>query len=632
MLLITFSALFYKELNFQGIFNYVTSLVPLPSGNYILVMHGPWPNGWTGNLEYNTLVKLDSLGNVISHKAFGINSSNTRFLEIFKLVPINNYQRLVGFGYVNFDNTTIMGSDPLYMIFDTNLNPIALYNLQSTSNRHGLGFDAYILSDGKLFGWGWGVSPGSSYYNFHGASFTSINIGSGVNYFWTGPANVNSNLLFSGVRGEVRNDTFIFYLQLNMFGYNRTNPNFSLNRGKFNLFFFNTQNPYNYWAKSYRVSIFSNYLKEWIAGHLPTTSGTDPELYAIWEGDVNNQLIDGRSVDILVENNGFVIVANGGLWYDSTLCSHPTMGSWLYDWVFFKQDRIFIMKFDNNGNLLWAKRLVFPGLNWTRGAVRRSVCRVFPVGDSLIYINYLNHQMKIIGVVKFDDSYIIGGIRVIDSTCVTQRIGSYYYCQGQPKRIFSKPFLIKVDTLGNFKWGYYYDIPNPSYPFFFIHENLNRAIVKDFNNDIIMFGTIGNNTYNIVSGVVIKFDSAGNSCLIRTPFTLNTELVDWAADDPSGYYGIGPWGFTHDGWAVSVMTGLTFSGLSCIITPLSNSENYKNCFEIRKNKIVFKTNMYYKIYSIDGKLITSGNSKEVNLKEGAYLIEIRNRRVKVVVP
>jgi len=194
MLLITFNALFYRELNFQGIFNYVTSLVPLPSGNYILVMHGPWPNGFTGNLEYNTLVKLDSLGNIISHKAFGISSSSTRYLEIFKLVPINNYQRIVGFGYVNFDETTVYGSDPLYMIFDTNLSPIALYNLQSTSNRDGLGFDAYILSDGKLFGWGLGVSPDGSFYKFHGAFFTSINIGSGVNYFWTGPANVNSNL------------------------------------------------------------------------------------------------------------------------------------------------------------------------------------------------------------------------------------------------------------------------------------------------------------------------------------------------------------------------------------------------------------------------------------------------------
>jgi len=57
-----------------------------------------------------------------------------------------------------------------------------------------------------------------------------------------------------------------------------------------------------------------------------------------------------------------------------------------------------------------------------------------------------------------------------------------------------------------------------------------------------------------------------------------------------------------------------------------------NDFEIRKNKIVFKTNMYYKIYSIDGKLISIGNSKEIKLKEGAYLIEIRNRRVKVIVP
>lgn len=57
-----------------------------------------------------------------------------------------------------------------------------------------------------------------------------------------------------------------------------------------------------------------------------------------------------------------------------------------------------------------------------------------------------------------------------------------------------------------------------------------------------------------------------------------------------------------------------------------------NDFEIRKNKIVLKTNMYYKIYSIDGKLISIGNSKEIKLKEGAYLIEIRNRRVKVIVP
>ncbi|MEO0224505.1 MAG: hypothetical protein ABIL76_05375 [candidate division WOR-3 bacterium] len=630
MLLITFSALFYRELNFQGIFNYVTSLVPLPNGNYILVMHGPWPNGWNGNLEYNTLVKLDSLGNVISHKAFGINSSSTRFLEILKLLPINNYQRIVGFGYVNFDNATIYGSDPLYMIFDTNLNPIALYNLQSTSDRHGLGFDAFILSDGKLFGWGWGTSPSGSFYAFHGAFFTSINIGSDVNYFWTGPANVNSNLLFSGVRGEVRNDTFIFYLELNQFAYDRLHPYFTQNRGKFNLFFFNTQNPYNYWAKSYRVSIFSDYLKEWIGGYLPVRTSTDPEWNAVLAGDINNNLINGSSVDILPESNGFLVVANGGLWYDSTRCRSPMMG-WSYDWVFYKQDRIFIIKFDANGNLLWAKRLVFPGLNWTRGGARRSVCRT--ITDSLIYTNYLNHQIKIIGVVKFDDSYIIGGIRIIDSTCNTIRLGNNYYCQGQPKRIFSKPFLIKVDTLGNFKWGYYYDIPNPSYPFFFIHENLNRAIVKDFNNNIIMFGTINDGgVYEEVSGVVIKFDSAGNSCLNRTPFTLNTELVDWAADDPSGYYGIGPWGFTHDGWAVSVMTGLSFSGLSCIITPLLNSENYKNCFEIRKNKIVFKTNIYYKIYSIDGKLITSDNSKEVNLKEGAYLIEIRNRRVKVIVP
>jgi len=31
-----------------------------------------------------------------------------------------------------------------------------------------------------------------------------------------------------------------------------------------------------------------------------------------------------------------------------------------------------------------------------------------------------------------------------------------------------------------------------------------------------------------------------------------------------------------------------------------------NDFEIRKNKIVLKTNMYYKIYSIDGKLISRG--------------------------
>jgi len=120
MLLITFNALFYKELNFQGIFNYVTSLVPLPSGNYILVMHGPWPNGFTGNLEYNTLVKLDSLANVISHKAFGISSSSTRYLEIYKLVPINNYQRIVGFGYSNVDNTTIPGSEPPDVISDAN--------------------------------------------------------------------------------------------------------------------------------------------------------------------------------------------------------------------------------------------------------------------------------------------------------------------------------------------------------------------------------------------------------------------------------------------------------------------------------------------------------------------------------
>lgn len=32
----------------------------------------------------------------------------------------------------------------------------------------------------------------------------------------------------------------------------------------------------------------------------------------------------------------------------------------------------------------------------------------------------------------------------------------------------------------------------------------------------------------------------GNSCLNRTPFNLNTEIVDWAEDDSSGYYGIGP--------------------------------------------------------------------------------------------
>jgi len=435
------------------------------------------------------------------------------------------------------------------------------------------------------------------------------------------------SIVICSTRGEVKNDTLILYLLLNTFYYNRTHQFFTSNRGKFNLFFFNTQNPFNYWAKSYRVSIFSNYLKEWIGGNLPPMF-YDPELYTVLAGDKNNNLLNGKSIDILVENNGFVIVANGGLWYDSTWCKHPTMG-WLYDWVFYKQDRIFIIKFDNNGNLIWAKRLVFPGVNWTRGGIRKSVCRKI---DSLIYNNYLNHQIKIFGILRIGDSYIIGGVKYIDSTCVATFMGNYYECQIPPKVIFGKPFLIKVDTLGNFKWGYYYDIPNSSYPFFFIHENLNRAIVKNFNNDIIMFGTIGNNTWEEVSGVVIKFDSAGNSCLNRTPFNLNTEIVDWAEDDPSGYYGIGPWGFAHDGWAVSVTTGLTFSGLSCIITPLSNSENYENCFEIRKNKIVFKTNMYYKIYSIDGKLISIGNSKEIKLKEGAYLIEIRNRRVKVIVP
>jgi len=630
MLLITFNALFYKELNFQGIFNYVTSLVPLPSGNYILVMHGPWPNGFTGNLEYNTLMKLDSLGNVISHKAFGISSSSTRYLEIYKLVPINNYQRIVGFGYINFDNTTIQGSDPTYVIIDTNLNPIALYNLQNSSSRDGLGFDAYILSDGKLFGWGQGTSPNSGYYNFHGAFFTSINIGSGVNYFWTGPANNTSNLLNRAIRGEVKNDVLILYLLQNIFYYDRTSPGFTSNRGKFNLFFFNTQNPYSYWALSYRVSIFSDYLKEWIGGYLPVNTSQDPEWSAVLAGDENNLLINGRSVDILVENNGFVIVANGGLWYDSTQCRRQSS---FYDWTFFKMDRIFIIKFDSSGNLMWAKRLVFPGMSWTRGGLRTSRCIKFPSGDTLIYTNYLNHQIKILGVIRIGDSYIIGGVKYVDSTCIAQKIGNYYYCQNPPKRISGKPFLIKVDTLGNFKWAYYYDIPNPSYPFFSIHENLNRAIVKDFNNYILMFGTIGNNSYHEGSGVVIKFDSAGNSCLNRTPFSLNTEIVDWAADDPSGYYGIGPWGFTHDGWAISTMTGLTFSGLNCIITPVSNSENYsKDCFSIRKNRIIFNSDVDYKIYSIDGKLIKSGNSREVNLKKGAYLIEIRKRRIKVIVP
>lgn len=78
------------------------------------------------------------------------------------------------------------------------------------------------------------------------------------------------------------------------------------------------------------------------------------------------------------------------------------------------------------------------------------------------------------------DSYIIGGVKYIDSTCVATFMGNYYQCQIPP---------------------------NPSYPFFFIHENLNRAIVKNFNNDIIMFGTIGNNTWKEISGIVIKFDS-----------------------------------------------------------------------------------------------------------------------------
>lgn len=130
---------------------------------------------------------------------------------------------------------------------------------------------------------------------------------------------------------------------------------------------------------------------------------------------------------------------------------------------------------------------------------------------------------------------------------------------------------------------------------------------------IIMHGALGPNFLSAWSAFLIKFDTLGNSCLNKTPINLLTENVDWAPDDPSGPYNIGPSSATHSGWGVSYTSGLTFSGQTCTITPVSDNEKDRKefCFQVNKNKLIFNSVEDYEIFRIDGSLYKKGKAKEV---------------------
>ncbi|MEO0202738.1 MAG: hypothetical protein ABIL37_03325 [candidate division WOR-3 bacterium] len=115
---------------------------------------------------------------------------------------------------------------------------------------------------------------------------------------------------------------------------------------------------------------------------------------------------NGSQVDILPEDSGFLMVASGGVWYDSV--NNCRNGNSYYAWRFVKNDRIIIMKFDNAStsdiSLRWMKRLIFPDFDWNRGNVRISKCRR-TITDSLIYTFYIRKQIQMLGVVKINSGY-----------------------------------------------------------------------------------------------------------------------------------------------------------------------------------------------------------------------------------
>ncbi|MEO0159522.1 MAG: hypothetical protein ABIL47_03495 [candidate division WOR-3 bacterium] len=628
MLEIIISILYYREIQYGGSAIsafYIPSGFSLPSGNIIIIMHGPWPS-WDNKIEYNTIIKLDTAGQVISYRTFGINNNN-RMLEISKIMPYDNYSKIIAVGFISFDAGNASVADPVYIVLDTNLNVIAFYNLEDTYTINGMGFNGGIMSTGQLAMWGQSSEwdGGCDCYYFSGAFFSVINVLIGVSYFWKGPKGV-SQYLNGLMRAELdKRDVWIGFIPNN---YNNGSDINTSNRGKFNLFLFDAQNPYSYLAKSWRLSIFvPGKLIEWI-GLTPfyRIPLADPEYQQLAKNDIflSSQWYNGSQVDILPEDSGFLMVASGGVWYDSTVCRgrYPYQ-NFTYVWRFVKNDRIVIMKFGNASkpdvSLKWMKRLVFPGIDWHRGDVRISQCRRWPSGDTLRDTFYIRQQIQMLGVVKINSGYIIGALLITDST------GNSNYAK-------SNPILIKIDTLGNFQWGYKYDFPSNTFPVGTSVENPNRGIFLDSKGYIIMHGALGPNIFAAWSAFLIKFDTLGNSCLNKTPINLLTENVDWAVDDPGSPYNIGPTSATHNAWGVSYTYGLNISGQTCVITPVSSSEDKGMfCYKVIKNKIVFNDVEDYEIYKIDGSLYKKGRGKEVDLNKGIFILRSRGKSFKVYI-
>ncbi|MEO0217814.1 MAG: hypothetical protein ABIL72_04695, partial [candidate division WOR-3 bacterium] len=78
--------------------------------------------------------------------------------------------------------------------------------------------------------------------------------------------------------------------------------------------------------------------------------------------------------------------------------------------------------------------------------------------------------------------------------------------------------------------------------------------------------------------------------------------------------------------------GLNISGQTCVITPVSSSEDKGMfCYKVIKNKIVFNDVEDYEIYKIDGSLYKKGRGKEVDLNKGIFILRSRGKSFKVYI-
>ena len=299
--------------------------------------------------------------------------------------------------------------------------------------------------------------------------------------------------------------------------------------------------------------------------------------------------------------------------------------------------RTIVIKFDKNLNIQWARQY---------------------------YSNNFSIQPN--GLGELSDGYILGAVVGHYETSFYRYIydtttGSVYYYKTYNR--YYHPALIKIDkTNGNVIWSYKYipiadTISSTERIAYTWHSAFdNSLITKD--SGIVVYGTGGkfriidpkphmsinyasnNYTYDTYFleqfGWILKTDNNGNTCpsITRQAITLYTSYYNFVSDNSTTYY-TENYNFSPGTYTPTLTTGLYYNSHYCYITPVSNNES-NNCsskeFKLLNNKIVFDQEREFKIYSIEGKLIYSGKSKEyVIKKDGIYILKINNNTYKILI-